>query len=127
MTFIVINVHGSARGGRYNTTVVGVTGAATPEQAVDELMPEYAKKWVLSEPTRSDTYARFEDPISFVSDKISYLAAREALLARFGPKPEGTLLEHGAGGAVRHLLREDRPQECRRSAVLESSRRGRCA
>lgn len=140
--FVVTNAYGSARGGDYGTMVVGVTETATPEQAVGEFRPQYAERWVLHTPSRTDTYVRFEDPISFVSDRIAHYAAqagelvrnsegkirfvlgsaervgprllegytpvapdtvwaasaREVLLLKFGPKPDGELVERGAGG-----------------------------
>jgi len=142
MIFLVTSVYGSARGNECETTVLGVTEAATPEKALQRFRQEYMKQWVPHSPTRTDSYVRIEDPVSFVSDKISYLAAqagelvrnsegkirfllalqggalnrrlsggttqervdtvwaasaREALLSRSGPKPDGELVERGAG------------------------------
>lgn len=80
--FLVTHVRGSALQHEMGTVVVGVTEAASPEDAVKTFAPATTADWVFHKDSRTRTYVRLENPVSFISDRIDYYAAQVGTVTR---------------------------------------------
>lgn len=77
MLFIVWHAHGNARRPGTTSRDMGVTRARSPEEAVKQFTDKQSTaQWVFHDDSRTNTYVRLENPISFVSDRIDYYAAQ---------------------------------------------------
>jgi hypothetical protein len=81
--FVVTQVQGNARGGTSQRELLDVVQATTPEDAVRACVADMpVRNWKFHEDSRTNTYVRLENPISFVSDRIDYISASAGDLVR---------------------------------------------